>query len=146
MTVTTTATAADRYFHPVVAAWFNDAFERETPVQVAAWKEVTAGSNVLIAAPTGSGKTLAAFLCAISALVEDSAAAPLGASGADCRGDLRHRAAAGTGAGIARRHGPGRDDRRDDEPGGRRVFRARRSARLYGDILVSRISPASVSP
>ncbi len=70
-------TAADRNFHPVVSSWFNDAFECETPVQAAAWKEVASGSHVLIAAPTGSGKTLAAFLCAISKLVEESRDRPL---------------------------------------------------------------------
>jgi len=56
-------------FHPAVSAWFESAFEEPTPVQTAAWPQITTKERVLIAAPTGSGKTLAAFLCAINDLV-----------------------------------------------------------------------------
>lgn len=66
-----------RWFHPVVADWFADSFREPTPVQTAAWDEITAGRNVLVAAPTGSGKTLAAFLVAISRLVRQSRQAGL---------------------------------------------------------------------
>ena len=57
-------------FHPAVAGWFSRAFPAgPTPAQVAAWPAITAGRNVLVAAPTGSGKTLTAFMAAIDALV-----------------------------------------------------------------------------
>jgi ATP-dependent Lhr-like helicase len=59
-------------FHPAVSAWFERAFDAPTPVQTAAWPEISAQQRVLIAAPTGSGKTLAAFLCAINELVLQS--------------------------------------------------------------------------
>ena len=65
------------HFHPAVRSWFSATFESATPVQVAAWKEIRTGQNVLIAAPTGSGKTFAAFLCAINDLVEQSEHRPL---------------------------------------------------------------------
>ena len=52
--------------------WFEQAFKSPTPVQTAAWPEITNQEKVLIAAPTGSGKTLAAFLCAINDLVLQS--------------------------------------------------------------------------
>ena len=64
-------------FHPAVRSWFSSTFESETPVQAAAWKQISSGKNVLIAAPTGSGKTFAAFLCAIDELVRQSARQPL---------------------------------------------------------------------
>ncbi len=56
-------------FHPAVAAWFTATFPGPTEPQRAAWPEIKAGRNVLIAAPTGSGKTLSAFLAAIDDLV-----------------------------------------------------------------------------
>ena len=57
-------------FHPAVAGWFSRAFPAgPTAAQVAAWPAITAGRNVLVAAPTGSGKTLTAFMAAIDALV-----------------------------------------------------------------------------
>jgi ATP-dependent Lhr-like helicase len=59
-------------FHPAVSAWFEQAFEAPTPVQIAAWPQIAEEDRVLIAAPTGSGKTLAAFLCAINDLVLQS--------------------------------------------------------------------------
>ena len=64
-------------FHPAIRAWFDSAFETETPVQAAAWQKIRSGKNVLIAAPTGSGKTFAAFLCAIDDLVQQSERQPL---------------------------------------------------------------------
>jgi len=64
-------------FHPAVSAWFDDAFEAPTPVQLAAWSAIRSGHDALIAAPTGSGKTLAAFLCAIDDLVNQSRLRPL---------------------------------------------------------------------
>lgn len=64
-------------FHPAVKNWFNSTFEQATPVQVAAWKAIDSGEDVLIAAPTGSGKTFAAFLCAINELVVQSLVSPL---------------------------------------------------------------------
>ena len=52
--------------HPAVAAWFAGAFpEGPTEPQARAWPLVSAGADVLVAAPTGSGKTLAGFLMAI---------------------------------------------------------------------------------
>ena len=59
-------------FHPAVSAWFERSFEAPTPVQTAAWPQISDKDRVLIAAPTGSGKTLAAFLCAINELVLQS--------------------------------------------------------------------------
>ena len=59
-------------FHPAVIQWFANSFKAPTPVQTAAWAEITQQERVLISAPTGSGKTLAAFLCAINELVMQS--------------------------------------------------------------------------
>src|SRR5436190_17364671 len=56
-------------FHPAVSAWFSRSFPAPTAPQAEAWPMITAGRDVLIAAPTGSGKTLAAFLAAIDDLV-----------------------------------------------------------------------------
>src|SRR5205823_2399907 len=56
-------------FHPAVDAWFHKHFSAATEPQARAWPLISAGRNVLIAAPTGSGKTLAAFLAAIDDLV-----------------------------------------------------------------------------
>ena len=64
-------------FHPAVQDWFDSSFDAATPVQSAAWTEISSGKDVLIAAPTGSGKTFAAFLCAINDLVLQSARNPL---------------------------------------------------------------------
>ncbi len=59
-------------FHTSVTHWFEQAYQRPTPVQSEAWKEIQSGVDTLIAAPTGSGKTLAAFLSAINTLVHDA--------------------------------------------------------------------------
>ena len=57
------------YFHPLVREWFDHSFASATTPQELAWKEITAGHDVLISAPTGSGKTLAAFLLCLDRLV-----------------------------------------------------------------------------
>src|SRR5215207_4276319 len=55
--------------HPAVAEWFRRRFpEGPTAPQDAAWPQIAAGHDVLVAAPTGSGKTLAAFLVCIDRL------------------------------------------------------------------------------
>jgi ATP-dependent Lhr-like helicase len=64
-------------FHPAVAAWFSRAFDQPTDAQKRAWPALSAGENVLVAAPTGSGKTFAAFLSAIDQLVKEGLSAPL---------------------------------------------------------------------
>ena len=56
-------------FHPIIQEWFERSFARPTETQGLAWKEITAGRDVLISAPTGSGKTLAAFLACLDRLV-----------------------------------------------------------------------------
>jgi ATP-dependent Lhr-like helicase len=56
-------------FHPAVARWFGRAFAAPTEAQRAAWPQIRAGRNTLVAAPTGSGKTLTAFLAALDGLV-----------------------------------------------------------------------------
>ncbi|HEY7513385.1 MAG TPA: DEAD/DEAH box helicase, partial [Vicinamibacteria bacterium] len=56
-------------FHPAVAAWFAETFERPTRAQALAWPEIAAGRSTLVFAPTGSGKTLAAFLSALDRLL-----------------------------------------------------------------------------
>src|SRR6266478_5004731 len=56
-------------FHPLIQEWFNRSFASATEPQLAAWKEISAGNDVLISAPTGSGKTLAAFLFCLDRLV-----------------------------------------------------------------------------
>ncbi|MGH8081968.1 MAG: DEAD/DEAH box helicase, partial [Lysobacter sp.] len=58
-------------FHPAVAAWFRATFPAPTQAQEAAWPNIRAGRNTLVAAPTGSGKTLTAFLAAIDELVRE---------------------------------------------------------------------------
>ncbi len=57
------------HFHPVVAEWFGQVFDRPTPAQAKAWPAIAAGDNTLLLAPTGSGKTLAAFLIAIDRIM-----------------------------------------------------------------------------
>jgi ATP-dependent Lhr-like helicase len=57
------------YFDPLVSEWFANRFGNPTEPQVAGWREIAAGRNVLISAPTGAGKTLAAFLICIDKLV-----------------------------------------------------------------------------
>jgi len=59
-------------FTPAVQRWFEESFPAPTAVQAAAWPEIKAGHNTLIAAPTGSGKTLAAFLAVIDNLVAET--------------------------------------------------------------------------
>ena len=56
-------------FHPLVRAWFNERFPNgPTRPQTAAWPEIAAGNDVLVASPTGSGKTLTAFMVGINEL------------------------------------------------------------------------------
>jgi ATP-dependent Lhr-like helicase len=64
-------------FHPAVAAWFSRAFDSPTQAQQRAWPALSAGENVLVAAPTGSGKTFAAFLAAIDQLIKEGLRGPL---------------------------------------------------------------------
>lgn len=56
-------------FDPLVAEWFTNRFGQPTEPQVAGWREIRTGRNVLISAPTGSGKTLAAFLICLDGLI-----------------------------------------------------------------------------
>ncbi len=62
---------------PLLARWFEAKFTRPTDVQVAAWREIRAGRDVLISAPTGSGKTLAAFLISLDGLMQQAEAGTL---------------------------------------------------------------------
>ena len=64
-------------FHPLVEEWFHRSFARPTEPQELAWKEITAGHDVLISAPTGSGKTLAAFLLCLDGFVRAALAGSL---------------------------------------------------------------------
>jgi ATP-dependent helicase Lhr and Lhr-like helicase len=64
-------------FHPLVQEWFHRSFASPTQPQELAWKEITAGRDVLISAPTGSGKTLAAFLLCLDRLVRAALAGAL---------------------------------------------------------------------
>jgi ATP-dependent Lhr-like helicase len=59
-------------FHPHVAKWFTEAFDKVTDVQEQAWPAIKQGKHCLISAPTGSGKTLAAFYSAIDELIKES--------------------------------------------------------------------------
>jgi ATP-dependent Lhr-like helicase len=52
-------------FHPLVRAWFAEAYGSPTDIQARAWPLIAAGKHVLLTAPTGSGKTLTAFLWAL---------------------------------------------------------------------------------
>ena len=63
------AGALDAFSEPT-RAWFADAFEAPTPVQVETWAAAAAGASVLVTAPTGSGKTLAAFMAALDRLAQ----------------------------------------------------------------------------
>jgi len=65
------------HFDPLVAEWFEAKFRIPTEPQIAGWREITAGRNVLISAPTGSGKTLAAFLICLDQLVRAARAGTL---------------------------------------------------------------------
>jgi ATP-dependent Lhr-like helicase len=56
-------------FDPLVSEWFANRFGNPTEPQIAGWREIRTGRNVLISAPTGSGKTLAAFLICLDSLV-----------------------------------------------------------------------------
>ncbi len=58
-------------FHPAVAEWFRDSFERPTPPQAQGWPAIADGDSTLILAPTGSGKTLTAFLWCINRVMFD---------------------------------------------------------------------------
>lgn len=64
-------------FDPLVAEWFETKFDRPTEPQVAGWREIGAGHDVLISAPTGSGKTLTAFLICLDQLVRAARAGTL---------------------------------------------------------------------
>ncbi|HQX48832.1 MAG TPA: DEAD/DEAH box helicase [Planctomycetaceae bacterium] len=56
-------------FHPIILQWFQSRFAGPTEPQVEGWPHISAGRDILIAAPTGSGKTLTAFLSAIDRLL-----------------------------------------------------------------------------
>ena len=70
-----------RLFHPAVADWFMDSFEKPTPPQEEGWPAIARGESTLILAPTGSGKTLTAFLWCINRLMFD----PQPEAGQRCR-------------------------------------------------------------
>lgn len=58
-------------FSRPTSLWFEQNFDRPTPVQQQGWPKIAAGQNVLLLAPTGSGKTLAAFLACLDRLFAD---------------------------------------------------------------------------
>ncbi len=64
-------------FDPLVSEWFSNRFGNPTEPQIAGWREIRTGGNVLISAPTGSGKTLAAFLICLDRLVRAARAGEL---------------------------------------------------------------------
>jgi ATP-dependent helicase Lhr and Lhr-like helicase len=64
-------------FDPLVREWFERRFTGPTEPQIAGWREIEAGNDVLISAPTGSGKTLAAFLISLDRLVRSARAGTL---------------------------------------------------------------------
>lgn len=70
-----------RNCHPVLEAWFRDTFGRPTDIQARTWEPVSAGENVLLAAPTGSGKTLAALLPCLNRIAAAKDGAEPGAPG-----------------------------------------------------------------
>ena len=65
---TPAAEDVSRLFEPYVWEWFEAAFGRPSPPQVASWPKIAEEKNTLIFSPTGSGKTLAAFLACINEL------------------------------------------------------------------------------
>ncbi len=66
-------------FDPLIAEWFTSKFGSPTEPQLAGWREISSGRDVLISAPTGSGKTLAAFLICLDRLVRAARAGTLAA-------------------------------------------------------------------
>ena len=66
-------------FDPLIAEWFSGKFGQPTEPQIAGWREIDTGQDVLISAPTGSGKTLAAFLICLDGLVRAARAGTLAA-------------------------------------------------------------------
>jgi ATP-dependent Lhr-like helicase len=64
-------------FDPLIAEWFTERFGSPTEPQIAGWRHIATGRDVLISAPTGSGKTLAAFLICLDALVRAARAGTL---------------------------------------------------------------------
>jgi ATP-dependent Lhr-like helicase len=64
-------------FDPLVSEWFASRFGQPTEPQLAGWREIRTGRDVLISAPTGSGKTLAAFLICLDGLVRAARAGML---------------------------------------------------------------------
>ncbi|HEY3369149.1 MAG TPA: DEAD/DEAH box helicase [Symbiobacteriaceae bacterium] len=58
-------------FHPVVRAWFEEAYGTPSPPQALGWPAIARGENALVLAPTGSGKTLAAFLKCLDTLYQE---------------------------------------------------------------------------
>ena len=64
-------------FHPVIIQWFLSRFSEPTEPQLQGWPHISAGRDILIAAPTGSGKTLTAFLSAIDRLLRMAEAGEL---------------------------------------------------------------------
>jgi len=69
--------AVMRPFHPIVRAWFRDAYGSPSEPQRMGWPAVASGAHTLILAPTGTGKTLSAFLWEIDRLIERGLEAPL---------------------------------------------------------------------
>ncbi|HEX6809158.1 MAG TPA: DEAD/DEAH box helicase [Gemmatimonadaceae bacterium] len=66
-----------RLFHPIVRAWFRDAFGGPSEPQRLGWPAIASGAHTLIQAPTGTGKTLSAFLWEIDRLIARELEAPL---------------------------------------------------------------------
>jgi len=66
-----------RLFHPIVRAWFRDAFGSPSEPQRSGWPAIASGAHTLILAPTGTGKTLSAFLWEIDRLITRGLDAPL---------------------------------------------------------------------
>jgi ATP-dependent helicase Lhr and Lhr-like helicase len=66
-------------FDPLVGEWFASKFGQPTEPQLAGWREIRTGRDVLISAPTGSGKTLAAFLICLDGVVRAARAGSLAA-------------------------------------------------------------------
>lgn len=65
-------------FHPAIVRWFTEKFGAPSRPQEQGWPAISAGGDVLIAAPTGSGKTLAAFLASIDSLLRQGLDGTLG--------------------------------------------------------------------